>query len=131
MLVGLFEQRAISFTWYTTRDEFDPTVGAILRLKAGEGYLFDSFCVPEYRGRGVNSYLNSLCLKRLEQLGCHHAIVRVDTLNFASRWALAAAGFTPVDRVTGVIVGQRSFRITRRPARLKWERTPARPLAPR
>ena len=40
-------------------------------LQPGEAYLYDAFIAPDYRGRGLASYLRIECYKRLRRAGKH------------------------------------------------------------
>jgi|GEM_PF-4740235 len=122
-LVCLHQGEVVYFTWFTDRDEYDISTRSWVRLAPREGYLFDSFCRPAFRGYGLHSFMNAIRLKRLRELGCVQALGKVHTTNFSSRWTLAANGFWPIDRVIGIGVGRRVMKIKRQSLLLKWEKS--------
>ena len=121
-LVCILAGEIAYFTWITNRDEYESVSKEWIRLAPGEGYLFDSFCRPEYRGLGLHSFMNAARLQRMRGIGCHRALVGVTTTNFSARWALHGNGLRAHHRVVIVEMGKKKYRRKMKPLLLKWER---------
>ena len=120
-LVCLHEGQVIYHTWYTNRDEYDSSTEMWVRLKPGEGYIYDSFCKPAFRGKGIHSCMQTIRLRRLRDLDCEFAIGVVHTTNFSSRFSLVRTGYKPYERKVSIGIGRRLYKFSLKPSLLRWE----------
>lgn len=121
-LVGVHGGDIAYFTWFTDRDEYESVSQRWIRLAHGEGYLFDSYCRPEYRGLGLHGFMNVRRLHALRAIGCRSVVTWVITTNFAARWALHQSGLRARERLVMLEIGRMKFARTMRPLMLKWEK---------
>jgi len=120
-LVCRSDDQIVYHTWYTDRDEYDASTNMWVRLEPEEGYIFDSFCRREFRGKSIHSYMHTLRLNRLKDKGCKFAVGVVHTTNFSSRFSLFRSGYRADRRVVSLGIGNRLLRFRLKPSLLRWE----------
>ena len=64
----------VAVRWFSTRRAAIPFLEHSFALDAGEGYLYNAFTAPEWRGRGVAGALTAFMLDELEREGVDRAL---------------------------------------------------------
>lgn len=62
-------------------------------LPVNEGYLWDDYTHPEYRGKGLHQLITEIRLHKLREFGKCNAVSRIDIYNRASRIGYKRLGF--------------------------------------
>ena len=79
------------FCWISL--QYLPFSGRTLNLNVNEGYVFDGFCFPDSRGKGLFNLMILICLHELYLLGKNQAIVIILDGNIPSMKSQINAGF--------------------------------------
>lgn len=89
--VGIIEDgMIISYGWLSLR-----TFGLNnIRLKKSDGYLWDDYTHPNYRGNGLHSKINQARVELLRDNGKNRALTQVAHYNRASRVGYLRNGFS-------------------------------------
>lgn len=90
---GVFEgNRLIYYCWISLNDIVLPKRSKTEKLKSNEGFLFDAFCDPDYRGFGIHTYMNYHRLTQLKKLNMEKGLVLVLSENIPARKSQASVG---------------------------------------
>lgn len=74
-----------AFVWLAMRESVSSNLGSRFLLKPDEVYLYDTFTLPEYRGRGYCAYLTAVaCQEVSKEYGKKAEIVLIRHNNHAS-----------------------------------------------
>lgn len=90
-----------------------------ISLSIGEGYLWDDYTHPQYRGKGLHRVITEIRLLKLYEYGKCSAISRIDTYNRASRIGYKRLGFVLYRRVLkynifNIISGESIYNVKQR-----------------
>ena len=103
-LLGRVGDRPATYLWVgTTVREFP---GATCPIGAGTAYVYKTFTLPEFRGRGLNTAALREIRRRCAMEGYHQVLIDVASNNTASRRAIERAGFVPVGRFFHLRLGR-------------------------
>ena len=61
--------RLVNYRWMTAVAGYIPEIDRYLSLRTGEAYIYDLETLPEFRNRGIDSYLRYLTYSQLQQRG--------------------------------------------------------------
>ncbi len=61
------QQQIVGYTWVDFKEVNDSVCD--IELQPGEVYLYDAFIAPEYRGRGLASYMRVECYQQVRRAG--------------------------------------------------------------
>ena len=70
-----------------------------VELKNNEGFLFDAFCFPQWRGNMIHAYMSQERLRYLKELGKEIAFVSYLQDNNVAARILASIGFIPEKKI--------------------------------
>ena len=104
--VGIFENNLlIAYGWVSLNK-----LGLEnLQLKDKDGYLWDDYTHPDYRGKGLHSIINNVRVSILKKAGKERALTQVAHYNRASRVGYLKSGFTLVDRYVQLKIGNYNY----------------------
>lgn len=109
--IALDGERVCSFAWVSFENEYENDCRMEIKLHEGEGYIFDSYTVPEYRGSGFQTALISKRLAYLKDQGFRRAVAFVWDDNIPSLKACRSVSFEKGKTVTLVtLLGLRFHR---------------------
>jgi RimJ/RimL family protein N-acetyltransferase len=103
-LLGRVGDRPATYLWVGTLVREFP--GATCPIGAGTAYVYKTFTLPEFRGRGLNTAALHEIRRRCASEGYHQVLIDVASNNTASRRAIERAGFVPVGRFFHVRLGR-------------------------
>lgn len=92
-LIALYKGKIVYHTWIGMTGEYEGYIGIKIRLNKGEGYMYSSYALPEYRGKGIHTLLCARRLRYLKERSCKRAVVVVAYNNYAARKTLGKVGF--------------------------------------
>jgi ribosomal protein S18 acetylase RimI-like enzyme len=71
----------------------------IVEVPAGHGLIYDTFVLPEFRGKGLAAFVLSETLRQARVRGLAQVWCHIEAWNAASLALYRHAGFAPVDRI--------------------------------
>lgn len=101
--VGIFEEELIlAYGWISLK-----TFGIEkIALKGQDGYLWDDYTHPDYRGRGLHSVINNARVNFLRSCSKHRVLTHIAHYNRASRIGYLRNGFKFGSRWLQIKVGK-------------------------
>jgi RimJ/RimL family protein N-acetyltransferase len=103
-LLGHVRGRPATYLWVGTKvREFS---GSTCSIGAGTAYVYKTFTLPEFRGRGLNTAALREIRRRCALEGYHQVLIDVASSNTASRRAIERAGFVRVGRFLDLRLGR-------------------------
>ena len=107
-----------NYRWVATSGAYIPEIDRFIILKPGETYTFDLETLPEFRRRGIDSYMRRYIYQRLKEQGFTRVYSYVRADNFpmfrSSRRLLRPIGRVWYVQVRGfkcLVFGERRFRL--------------------
>ena len=98
--IALDGERAVSFAWISSENEYESNCRVEVKLNEGEGYLFDYYVSDEYRQGGIYTSLLAKTLEYLQNRGYQTAWAFVSSNNIPVRKAWRRIGFEGKRTVT-------------------------------
>ncbi len=115
-VIALDDHQVVGFGWLSLENEIDRLLNVEISLQQGEGYIYDGFVFPGFRGRNIYPALLTWRLDYLMRHGCRTAYSIVAVGNMPAETWHRRMGFRPQREIGYVkILG------------LKWHRS--RPLS--
>lgn len=100
---GIFhENKLVAYAWnslFEVEVPLPPLSNDSLKLSPEEGYLFDAYSMPEFRGNGFHPYFSWLRFTELKKMGRKYAVTIIDEDNRSARHNQAKTGFRVVKRL--------------------------------
>jgi hypothetical protein len=91
---GVFDNQILAYYCWLSLNEFEFSNNLYtMNLRSNQGLLFDAYCQPKYRGRGLHNYMNIYRLKSLYEFGKDEAVVILLKQNIPARKSQKKAGF--------------------------------------
>ncbi len=103
-LVGRVHDRAATYLWVGTQVRDFP--GASCPVGPGTAYVYKTFTLPEFRGRGLNTAALREARRRCARDGFQQVLIDVASDNVKSRRAIERAGFVAAGRLFLLRVGR-------------------------
>ena len=86
-VVAWLDDVVAAYGWLTVTDHFEDWSGVDVRLAEGEGYVYNGFVFPQFRGRRIYPSVLEWRLRTLRSLGCRMAYSIVSVTNAPTlRW---------------------------------------------
>lgn len=95
-LIARYKNQIIYYAWLSTKLIELESIGMSVPLKYNEGYLFDAYCFPEFRGQNLHSYMSRKRLEILNQKGKKYAYVSYLKDNRVAEKVMKKIGFIPI-----------------------------------
>jgi hypothetical protein len=75
---GFLDKNTLAYSCWISLDKIElPIISSNFNLSNDEGFLYDAFCHPLYRGKGLHSNFNLFRMKSLYELGKRECLVFV------------------------------------------------------
>lgn len=84
VVVAYAEGRLAGFDWMSFHNLWVEEFSLTLRVQAGEAVVFDTFVLPEWRGRGIQSCLNHALRCHAQACGMVRTLTYISALNTQS-----------------------------------------------
>ena len=78
---GAFLNGKLAYTTNIVWDKILLSDNANIKVEGRFGFLMDSYCHPDYRGKGIHNYMNQWCLTKIKEAGRNKAYVSVLAYN--------------------------------------------------
>lgn len=92
-IVALVGNSIVCYVWISFQDEYEPISGLSIRLNGVNGYIHDTFVLPEFREKGIHSAVVFRALEYLKQKGYAGAVTVVKRTNTPSIRTFKKFGF--------------------------------------
>lgn len=93
--LALVDEQLAGYGWVASREAHVGELGVVLKLPAGNRYLWDFVTLPDWRGRGIYTRLLQVIIREESQTATRLWIGH-DVDNLASERGIRRAGFSPV-----------------------------------
>ena len=104
-LLGHVDDQPATYLWVGTSVREFP--GTACPIGPGTAYVYKTFTLPEFRGRGLNTAALCEVRRRCGSEGLREVLIDVASNNAASRRAIERAGFVPAGRLLLLRLGGR------------------------
>ncbi len=84
VFIAIIGDTVVCYVWISFKGEYEPISGLEVMLSEGIGYIYDTFVLPEFRGRGIHSAVVFQVLEYLKQKKYTGALVIVKRTNIPS-----------------------------------------------
>lgn len=118
-IIGFVDGQVACYGWLSLQNEIDDSMGVKLCLQNGEGYLYDGFILPAFRGRGMFTFLQVWRLNYLKQRNCRIAYLIVDSDNLAAQRSDQKVGFIALRELCSVRIMMVTWHRNRQLTKLK------------
>lgn len=125
-IIGFVNGQVACYGWLSLQNAMDRWMGVELCLQDGEGYLYDGFIFPAFRGRGIYTFLQAWRLNYLKQLNCRIAYLVVAAGNLAAQRTDEKVGFIALRELCSVKIMKVTWHRNRLLGRLKAQTPQAR-----
>jgi len=91
--VALVGGRIVCYVWISFQDEYEPFLGMNIELNQENGYIYDTYVIPEFRRKGINSAVCNRALEYIKSRGYKGALTAVGGKNIPSIRTFKKLGF--------------------------------------
>jgi GNAT superfamily N-acetyltransferase len=112
-VIALSGDQVAGYAWLSLKNEIERWTNLEISLQQGEGYLFDLFIFPVFRGHGVYPTLQNYRFECLKGRGCRVAYGVVVARNFPALKWYERFGFTAVRQIGHIRILGLKWRISR------------------
>jgi ribosomal protein S18 acetylase RimI-like enzyme len=112
-VIALSGEEVIGYAWLSMQSELERWTNVQISPQEGEGYLFDLFIFPKFRGYGIYPSLQNYRFECLKKRGCRVVYGVVVARNFPALKWYERFGFTPVRQIGHIKILGVKWRISR------------------
>jgi len=91
--VALVGGRIVCYVWISFQDEYEPFLGMNIELNQENGYIYDTYVIPEFRRKGINSAVCNRALEYIKNRGYKGTLTAVGGKNIPSIRTFKKLGF--------------------------------------
>ena len=77
-IVTLLEDTIVAYVWVTAQDYYDSYTRRTIHLAPGEGFGYDAYSRPDWRGKGIRTFLQAEERRKCREMGCRRFKFLID-----------------------------------------------------